>query len=214
MTTRVMLISPAAGEAQREVRFDDDGPLTAAGARRCRAAAGALPVADRIAVSPSVRCRRTAEELGLVTAPAPELAGCAMGRWRGRALAEVAAAEPEAVSAWLTDPGFAEHGGESLRGFCGRIEGWLARAGAEPGRVLAVVEPDVVRAAALAVLRVPADAFWRLDVPSLTVTELSGRGGRWNLGLGRALGAAGGGARPGGNSQTPASTHKDDISAE
>ncbi|MFC9239799.1 histidine phosphatase family protein [Streptomyces decoyicus] len=186
MTTRVMLVSPAAGDAQREVRFDDDGPLSEAGLRRVRAAAGALPAADRIFVSPSARCRRTAEELGLSARSTQELAGCAMGGWRGRTLAEVADAEPVAVSAWLSDPDFVGHGGESLRQLCGRVEGWLTRMALDAGRVLAVVEPDVVRAAAVCALAVPVDAFWRLDVPPLTVTELSGRGGRWNLGLGRA----------------------------
>ncbi|MFE1173886.1 histidine phosphatase family protein [Streptomyces sp. NPDC058773] len=184
MTTRVMLVSPAAGDAQREVRFDDDGPLNEAGLRRVRAAAGALPPADRVFASPSVRCRRTAEGLGLPVRPAGELAGCAMGGWRGRTLAEVADAEPAAVSAWLADPDFAGHGGESLRQLCDRIADWLARLAPDAGRVLAVVEPDVVRAAAVCALRVPAEVFWRLDVRPLTVTELSGRGGRWNLGLG------------------------------
>ncbi|MEU9113211.1 histidine phosphatase family protein [Streptomyces sp. NPDC048483] len=184
-----MLISPAAGDAQREVRFDDDGPLSEAGLRRARAVAGNLPSAGRVVVSPSARCRRTAEELGLPTDPAPEPGppGCAMGRWRGRPLAEVAAAEAEAVSAWLSDPGFAGHGGESLRALCGRTEDWLTRLAATSGRIVAVVEVDVVRAAVVAALRLPEEAFWRLDVPPLTVTELSGRGGRWNLGLGRAL---------------------------
>ena len=188
MTTRVMLVSPAAGEAQREVRFDDDGPLSEAGLRRVRAVAGELPAADRTFASPSVRCRRTAEELGLSVLPAGELAGCAMGGWRGRTLAEVADAEPAAVAGWLSDPDFTGHGGESLRQLCDRIAGWLTGTALEAGRVLAVVEPDVVRAAAVCALRVSPDAFWRLDVPPLTVTELSGRGGRWNLGLGRELG--------------------------
>ncbi|MEU9122585.1 histidine phosphatase family protein [Streptomyces sp. NPDC048506] len=187
MTTRVMLVSPAAGASQREVRFDDGGPLSEAGVRRARAAAGSLPVADRVFASPSVRCRDTAVELGLSARPEAELAGCAMGDWGGRALAEVAAAEPVAVSSWLRDPDFDGHGGESLRQLCDRIAGWLTTMALDAGRVLAVVEPDVVRAAAVCALRVPADAFWRLDVAPLTVTELSGRGGRWNLGLGRAL---------------------------
>ncbi|MGW1379677.1 histidine phosphatase family protein [Streptomyces sp. NPDC002446] len=187
MTTRVMLVSPAAGDAQREVRFDDDGPLAEAGLRRVRAAAGALPTADRTFASPSRRCRDTAEGLGLQARPVPELAGCAMGGWRGRTLAEVADAEPVAVSRWLCDPDFDKHGGESLRRLCDRIADWLTRMALDAGRVVAVVEPDVVRAAAVCALRVPADAFWRMDVPPLTVTELSGRGGRWNLGLGRAL---------------------------
>ncbi|WP_148590736.1 histidine phosphatase family protein [Streptomyces sp. WAC01526] len=188
MTTRVMLVSPAAGEAQREVRFDDDGPLSESGLRRVRAVAGELPAAGRAFASPSVRCRRTAEELGLSVLPAAELAGCAMGGWRGRTLAEVADAEPAAVAGWLSDPDFTGHGGESLRQLCDRIAGWLTGTALEAGRVLAVVEPDVVRAAAVCALQVSPDAFWRLDVPPLTVTELSGRGGRWNLGLGRELG--------------------------
>ncbi|MEV0374495.1 histidine phosphatase family protein [Streptomyces sp. NPDC050636] len=191
MTTRVTLISPAAGLAQREVRFDDDGPLSEAGLRRARTAAGTLPGADRIMVSPSMRCRRTAEELGLPAEPMPAPAGCAMGRWRGRSLAEVADAEPEAVSAWLSDPGFAGHGGESLRQLCDRVGAWLTGVAAESGRVLAVVEPDVVRAATVCALRLPMEAFWRLDVAPLTATELSGRSGRWNLGLGRSLGHGG-----------------------
>lgn len=106
MTTRVMLVSPAVGEAQREVRFDDDGPLSEAGLRRVRAVAGELTAADRAFASPSVRCRRTAEELGLSVLPAGELAGCAMGSWRGRTLAEVADAEPVAVVELALGPGF------------------------------------------------------------------------------------------------------------
>ncbi|WP_433854817.1 histidine phosphatase family protein [Streptomyces kronopolitis] len=187
MTTRVMLVSAAAGQAQREVRFDDDGPLSEAGRRRARAAAGTLPAAGRSYVSPSARCRETAGELGLSALVAPELAGCAMGAWRSRTLAEVADGDPGAVSAWLSDPDFAAHGGESLRQLCARIAGRLAREAEEAGRVVAVVEPDVVRAAAVCALGVPEEAFWRLDVPPLTVTELSGRDGRWNLGLGRPL---------------------------
>jgi len=187
MTTRVMLVSAAAGLAQREVRFDDDGPLSEAGRGRARAAAGALPPVERSMVSPSLRCRHTAEELGLAVRSVPELAGCAMGAWRGRTLAEVAEGEPAAVAAWLSDPDFAAHGGESLRQLCARIAGWLARTAGEGGRVLAVVEPDVVRAAVVCALGVPEEAFWRMDVPPLTVTELSGRDGRWNLRLGRPL---------------------------
>ncbi|MFG2892372.1 histidine phosphatase family protein [Streptomyces sp. NPDC048248] len=184
MTTRVTLISPAAGDAQREVRFDDDAPLSDAGLRRVRAVAGDLPAADRTLVSPSVRCRRTAGELGISAETVTELAGCGMGDWRGRTLAEVAEADPTAVSDWLSDPGFAGHGGESLRELCDRVGRWLDGVAGVSGRVLAVVEPDVVRAAAVCALRVPPDAFWRMDVPPLTATELSGRDGRWNLALG------------------------------
>lgn len=88
MTTRVTLISPALSTALREARFAD-GPLDATGLRQAEAVRGAHAVveqratADRVFASPSVRCRQTAEALGLVAEPLPELRTCAMGRWRG-----------------------------------------------------------------------------------------------------------------------------------
>ncbi|MGW3206418.1 histidine phosphatase family protein [Streptomyces sp. NPDC001135] len=189
MTSRVLLVSPATSVSLRQARFDDGSSLDDGGAARARAAAGSLPGAGRVAVSPSTRCRETATALGLDGAPVPELAGLDVGRWRGRTLQEVGAAEPEAVGRWLTDPGCAPHGGESVRDLCARVARWLADARAAEGRTVAVVEPEVVRAAVTDALGMPATVFWRLDVPPLTVTELSGRAGRWNLRLGRPLAA-------------------------
>lgn len=189
MTSRVMLISPAVGPSLRQARFDDDSSLDAAGVEQAKAVAAAVPAADRALASPSARCRETAAALGLDAASAPPgPGGWAMGRWRGRTLAEVSAAEPEAVAAWRGDPASAPHGGESLLDLCGRVGGWLDAAAGEPGRLLAVVEPDVVRAAVVRALGIPAAAFWRIDVRPLAVVELSGRAGRWNLRAGRPLG--------------------------
>ncbi|MFJ8632493.1 histidine phosphatase family protein [Streptomyces sp. NPDC093568] len=190
MTSRVMLISPAISLALREARFDDGCPLDATGLRRARSAAGTLTAVDRAWVSPSVRCRETAEALGLDAAVVPELTGLDMGRWRGAALAEVSAREPEAVSLWLADPASAPHGGESAREFCDRIAAWLDSAARLDGRTVAVVDPEVVRATVVRTLGAPEPAFWRIDVAPLTATELSGRSGRWNLRLGQPLGGA------------------------
>ncbi|KUN02877.1 phosphoglycerate mutase [Streptomyces yokosukanensis] len=187
MTSRVTLVSPATSPSLRQARFDDGASVDDVGAARARAAAGSLPSAAAVVLSPSVRCRETAEALGLAGAPAPELAALDVGHWRGRTLDEVGAAEPEAVGRWLTDPGWAAHGGESVRDLCGRIGRWLDTAGGVDGRTVAVVEPEVVRAAVVHVLGLPAASFWRLDVAPLTATELSGRAGRWNLRLGRPL---------------------------
>ncbi|WP_028799530.1 histidine phosphatase family protein [Streptomyces sp. 142MFCol3.1] len=187
MTSRVILISAALGAALREARFDDGRPLDASGLRHARAA-GQLPAAERLWVSPAVRCRQTADALGLEGAPdAPELAGLDVGRWRGATLAEVSAEEPEAVAGWLADPGAAPHGGESVRAFCDRVAGWLDGTAQASGRTVAVVEPEVVRAALVRVLGAPDAAFWRVDVPPLTATEFSGRSGRWNVRAGRPL---------------------------
>ncbi|MFD3600968.1 hypothetical protein [Streptomyces sp. NPDC058656] len=62
--------------------------------------------------------------------------------------------------------------------------------GSRPGsvRIIAVVEPEIVRAGVVRALGAPEPAFWRVDVPPLAATEFSGRAGRWNVRVGRALG--------------------------
>ncbi|GAA3183506.1 MULTISPECIES: histidine phosphatase family protein [Streptomyces] len=190
MTSRVLLVSAAMTASLRRAAFDDGDPLDASGAARARAAAGALPAADAVVASPSVRCRETAEALGLAPDATPaELAGLDAGHWRGRTLEEVAAAEPEAVARWLADPEAAAPGGESVADACARVAHWLDALRPTGGRIVAVVEPEVVRAAAVHATGGPARAFWRFDVPPLTCTELSGRAGRWNLRLGGPLGS-------------------------
>jgi broad specificity phosphatase PhoE len=190
MTSQVMLISPAITAALREARFDDGCPLDASGLRLARAAAGTLPAAERVWVSPTVRCRETAEALGLdvsETVGSGELAGLDAGRWRGATLAEVGAREPEALTLWLADPSAAPHGGEPVRAVCERVARGLDAVAGVAGRTIAVVEPEVVRAAVVRALGASESAFWRTDVAPLTAVELSGRSGRWNVRVGRAL---------------------------
>ncbi|MDC0768531.1 histidine phosphatase family protein [Streptomyces sp. HD] len=193
MTSRVTFVSPAMNPSLRRPRFDDGTTsLDDIGMAQARAAAGVLPPAALVVLSPSVRCRETAEALELGAGePSVELAGLDVGRWRGLALDEVSGAEPAAVGQWLADPASAPHGGESVRDLCLRIGRWLDGAARTEGRTVAVVEPDVVRAVVVQVLDAPAAAFWRVDVPPLTATAISGRSGRWNLGLGQPLHARG-----------------------
>lgn len=194
-TVRLTLIAPAMTAALREARFDDDGPVESVTAGPAGPAGSAGPAGPagsfslragvRVVSSPSGRCRATAEALGLdpgAVAVEEALAGCAMGRWRGRRLDELAVAEPESVAAWLADPAAAPHGGESLRALRERVTAWLDAL--EPGAVHAFAEPDVIRAAVSHALGAPDSAFWRLDVRPLHAVELSGRAGRWNVRLG------------------------------
>ncbi|EXU61752.1 MULTISPECIES: histidine phosphatase family protein [Streptomyces] len=194
---RITLVAPAVNAALRQVRFDD-APPDAAGSRRAAAAAAALPHHDMAFTAPSERCRGTAAALGLDAAVTPELRDLDMGRWRGRSLDEVGQEAPEEVAGWLSDPAAAPHGGETLLELVERIGAWLDARREEPApatppapartaRLLAVVEPAVVRAALVHALGLPAPTFWRLDVAPLTATELSGRAGRWNLRCGHPL---------------------------
>ncbi len=79
MTSRVTLISPAMNRSLREARFDDGCRLDASGAAHAESAAGTLPAADRVWVSPTARCRETASALGLTAMEAPELGGLDVG---------------------------------------------------------------------------------------------------------------------------------------
>ncbi|UQA96434.1 histidine phosphatase family protein [Streptomyces halobius] len=187
MNVRLKLLAAARSSSLLETRFDDDRPLDAAGWHEAERAA---PVLCRLAAaelrycSPSARCRETGDVLGLAPLAQPALRDCDMGRWRGRTLGEVTAAEPQAVDVWLADPGSAPHGGESLLAFVTRIGGWLdTRPAYEGAGLLAVAEPGVVRAALLYALQAPPHSYWRIDVQPLSVTTLIRRSGKWSLRL-------------------------------
>ncbi|MER5281620.1 histidine phosphatase family protein [Streptomyces sp. NPDC002809] len=188
MTVRVMLISPAMNAALREARFAGDASLDDSGLRQTRAAADTLPAADRALHGPSLRCTLTADALRIDSTAEHALRDWELGRWKGARLDQVSASEPDGVAAWLADPATSPHGGESLLELCARAGAWLdSLDDSGPGRVLVVVEPAVVRAAVVHALDLPPQAFWRIDVAPLMLTELSGRSGRWNLRCGRPL---------------------------
>ncbi len=92
-------------------------------------------------------------------------------------LAEIA---PDDLAAWLTDPHYAGHGGESVAALLARIEAFLA-ARLAAGNVVAVTHGAVLRAVLVAVLGAPPSAFWRIDAPPLTMLTLSSDGRRWAL---------------------------------
>lgn len=197
---RLVLVRHARTAAVRAAGFPtDDEPLDAAGVAAARAGAAAVAAAgwarDGALRSPLPRAGETAALLGLPDArPVAALAEADFGRWAGRTLAEVAAGDPDAVTAWMTDPAAAPHGGESLADVVARVGAWLdSRAAPDgpEGRMLAVTHGGVVKAALVHALGAPLDAFWRLDVAPLGVTELHAHDGRWTVaGVNRPLVAA------------------------
>jgi broad specificity phosphatase PhoE len=111
----------------------------------------------------------------------PALAECDFGRWRGRTLAEVHAADPEGVAAWMNDPRSRPHGGESLSELADRVALWLDQQAELNGTAVAITHGGPVRAAVVRALGAPLDAFWRLDAAPLAITELHSNDGRWRL---------------------------------
>ena len=173
---RLVLVRHAPTASTRAAAFprDDEG-LDADG--RAAAAAHELPPGDALC-SPARRCLETAEAAGLDPAVEPALAECDFGVWAGRTLADLA---PAAARAWLTDPDAAPHGGESLRAFAARVAAWLDEQAATDGHAAAITHGGVVKAAIVAALGAPLEAFWRVDVAPLAVAELHAHDGRWTM---------------------------------
>jgi broad specificity phosphatase PhoE len=114
----------------------------------------------------------------------PALRDLDMGAWRGRPLDELATQDPAGLGAWSRDPVLTPHGGESVTAVCDRIGAWLDALPQDAGRVLAVTEPAVIRAAIVHTLATPPATFWRVDVPPLSCARFTAHAGRWNLRLG------------------------------
>jgi broad specificity phosphatase PhoE len=187
MPLRVTFVAAARSSPLLAERFDDDRPLDRAGwADVLRVAQDLLPLAaaELRYCSPTPRSRATGDALGYAPLAQLALRDCDMGRWRGFTLGEAMAREPQAVDAWLADPRATPHGGESLLDFIARVGGWLdTRPVEDGGKVVAVAEPSVIRAALVYVLEAPPSTYWNIDVRPLSTTTVTGRAGRWNLRL-------------------------------
>lgn len=186
---RVVLVCHAVTDAVRRARFGGDDPPTPAGL--LEAGSLALPRPDLVLCGPSLACRQTAARLRVPDRPRAvddrpvevddRLAGCDYGRWHGRGLEEVQAAEAEALARWLADPDAAPHGGESLTALRARIGRWLDDRDTRHRAVLAVADAAVIRAAVVHAIQGGPRSMWRIDVAPLSRTVLVGEPGRWSL---------------------------------
>lgn len=185
MPLRVTFVAAARSSPLLAERFQDDRPLDQAGWDEVLRVAGELrplAAADLRYCSPTPRSRATGDALGYAPLVQLALRDCDMGRWRGLTLGEAMAREPESVDAWLADPRSTPHGGESLLAFISRVGGWLdTRPADDGGRIVAVAEPSVIRAALVYVLKAPPATYWNIDVRPLSAATVTGRAGRWNL---------------------------------
>jgi broad specificity phosphatase PhoE len=175
---RLLLVRHASTEAVRSAAFGSDEPLDSRG--REAAARLRLPRHDEVLVSPALRARETAS-CARLAASGEAPAECDFGRWAGLSLREVAEREPDAVREWMTDADAAPHGGESLRSLLTRVGDWLAVQAGLDGTAVAITHGGVVKACVVVALGAPAEAFWRVDVAPLAVTELHAHDARWTV---------------------------------
>ena len=178
---RFTLIASGATQAARKGAFPLDEPLDAKALAEAKAAAGEIGDADRIWCSPALAARQTAEALDLKAEIDRRLGNPDFGRWAGKGAEAVMAAEPAIVAGWLGDSTSAPHGGESLVDLVRRIGGWLDEQGRHAARHIVVCHATCICAAVVHVLAAPPEAFWRIDIPSLSFTSLTEQEGQWRL---------------------------------
>jgi broad specificity phosphatase PhoE len=181
MTTRLRLLCHGSTSAARTSTFPADEELDAQGLRKLSGLSHHLQHPDRCVTSPTRRATQTAAALGLQATIEPMLRDCDYGRWTGRSFDEVQAQEPAALADWIKDPSAAPHGGESIVAMIARVSAWLDAQLTMPGVVLAVTHASVIRAAIVRALEAEPRSFWHIDVAPLSLTQLSGNGGRWTL---------------------------------
>lgn len=174
---RLTLVSHAMTDAMAAGRFPTDEPLNALGHRQADATVDLGPV-DIALCGPEQRAVRTAELLALRARTESALADLDCGRWRGDVLSGV---DPAELAVWLTDPGQAPHGGETIVDLIARVRTWLDTLTGTHARVVAVTHPAVIRAAILNALDAPPKSFWRLDIAPVSRTVMHFRGHTWTV---------------------------------
>ncbi len=178
---RLLLLRHASTAATRSFAFPADESLDERGRAAATELLGLLPANGEVVSSPAARCLQTAGAAGITPALEPALRECDFGSWTGRTLAELNAAEPDAVAAWMSEPTARAHGGETQAEFVERVAHWLDVQATLEGRMLAITHGGVVKAALVHALGAPLEAFWRIDVAPLALTELHAHDGRWTV---------------------------------
>jgi broad specificity phosphatase PhoE len=172
---RLLLVRHGSTDATRAAAFPVDEPLDERGRAAAAHLAASLPHGCEVFCSPALRCRQTAEAAGLKARIDANVIECDFGSWAGLTLDQV---DTDGARAWMSDAASAPHGGESLRDFAGRIAGWLD---AQARSAIVITHGGVVRASVVHALGAPLDAFWRIEVAPLSVTELQRRDASWTV---------------------------------
>ncbi|MBO3749646.1 histidine phosphatase family protein [Streptosporangiaceae bacterium NEAU-GS5] len=158
------------------VEDPDPAGLTAA----ARLAESVAAKASLAYTAPWPAAAETARALGFEPEPVDELTEADYGRWRGRAFADIAQDEPEALTQWLADPEATPHGGESQAALARRVAGWLDEI--HPGvRTVVVCDAGPIRAALAHALGIPLVRAALVDLAPLSATELTATRTGWRV---------------------------------
>jgi len=159
-----------------------DIPLTATGREQAVAAAARLAARgglDLIVTSPLARARQTAGAVAAATGLEPVVqdgwAEVDFGEWEGLSHAEAERDWPEQMAAWLSDPGAAPPGGESLAAASDRVLAALDSllAGHRGATVLIVSHVTPIKILLRHALLAPPAALRRMYLGVASLCEIS-----------------------------------------
>lgn len=103
----------------------------------------------------------------------PRLRELDFGAWEGRTWGEVAATDPDALTAWYANPYVnAPTDGESYTALVRRTRGW-SESLPKSGRVLAFTHGGPIRSLLYALTGVPDGHTWRFDPGPVSLTKLT-----------------------------------------
>ncbi|MBY0552150.1 MAG: histidine phosphatase family protein [Candidatus Obscuribacterales bacterium] len=160
---------------------DHSVPLTEKGQQQAHGVAKWIPSQkpSMLLCSRADRVRSTAEvlsaELQLQYQVVPELNELCPGEWEGRSYLELKKEEPEQYHKWCQDPiRHCPPGGESIVQLYDRvkkeIDELIERNHGE--RIILVTHAGVIRSALVAALGMPIDNFWRISVPTGSISRV------------------------------------------
>lgn len=167
--TRLTLVCHAATAFQKQGRFPDDESVVMDWQGAALSLAGRYKKNPRLLCGPEARTRQTAGLFGAHPVIDDALRDGDVGTWKGQAISQL---DSDELTAWRTDSARAPHGGESVEQVCRRVGQWIKSLEAQPGHVVAITHPFVIRAALLYVMQLPVSRFYLIDVEPLSATEL------------------------------------------
>lgn len=160
---------------------DPAAMLTDKGREQAKAAAAYLTKEkpDLLLTSPSQRVRDTAEiiagQLNLSAGVFEKLHEWQVGQWEGRSYLDIKKSQPELYKDWTADPiRNAPPGGESIEGLYDRARECLDELLKNHGgkHIILVTHAEVVRALFVHALGMPIDNFWRVSVPTGSISKI------------------------------------------
>ena len=160
---------------------DPESVLTEKGKHEVEAVAKLLPreKPEVLLSSPSVRVRTSAQIIARFVGAEVEIASdfteFKVGDWEGKSYLEIKQAEPEMYTKWSKDPiRNALPGGESIEQLCTRVATAMdALIQSHRGkRVVLVSHAELIRAILLQALGLPLDNYYRISVPTASVSKV------------------------------------------